>query len=60
MQPKILSFLLRIQWFIRMSEAPVGYLEFVTHPFVATSDKIKEKGFKPKFTTRDALQSRLR
>lgn len=52
----VLRFLVRIQWKLRLSRAPPGYLDFVTYPFVASNEKLKEKGFHPKFTTKETIQ----
>lgn len=55
----ILKILMKIQWFLRLSEAPPGYIDFVEHPFVATCDKFKKKGYNPQYSTLDALKSRI-
>jgi len=53
----LLKLLLKIQWFLRISEAPPGYLDFVKYSFVASVDKLKQKGFKPKYSSEEALRT---
>jgi len=55
----LLKVLLGIQWKLHISRAPPSYLDFVAHSFVATNDKIKKKGFNPKYSTEETLVSLL-
>ncbi len=53
----ILRALLWLQWKLRLSEAPSGYIDFVAYTFVGSNKKAREQGFKPEFSTKDALLS---
>jgi UDP-glucose 4-epimerase len=50
-----MKWLLWIEWKLRISEAPPSYLDFVKYPFVATSKKLQEHGFDPKFTSKETI-----
>ncbi|WP_455463186.1 NAD-dependent epimerase/dehydratase family protein [Candidatus Hodarchaeum mangrovi] len=52
---QILRTLLWIQWKLRISQAPPGYMDFVAYPFVASNQKLRKEGFNPLFTTKDTL-----
>jgi UDP-glucose 4-epimerase len=52
-----LRFFVWVQWKLRISRAPSGFLDFVAFPFVASNEKLRSKGFKPQFSTRETLRS---
>lgn len=51
----VLKVLVWLQWKLRISRAPPAYLDFVAYPFVASNEKIKKVGFRPKFSTEETL-----
>ncbi len=53
---RILKSLLWIQWMLRFSRVPPGYLDFVAYPFVASNSKIQKLGYSPRYTNEETLQ----
>ncbi|MFW9778028.1 MAG: NAD-dependent epimerase/dehydratase family protein [Candidatus Heimdallarchaeota archaeon] len=51
----LLRFIVWIQWKLRISRGPPGYLDFVAFPFVASNEKLKRMGFQPMYTSREAI-----
>ncbi|MFX0182707.1 MAG: NAD-dependent epimerase/dehydratase family protein [Candidatus Hodarchaeota archaeon] len=54
---RVLKGILWFQWKLRLSEVPPAYLDFVAYPFVVSNHKLKAQGFKPEYTTKEALLS---
>ncbi len=54
---RILKLLLWFQWKVRLSEVPPSYLDFVACPYVASSSKLQNEGFSPKYTTEETLRT---
>ena len=48
-------------WKARISEAPAGQLEFVIHPWVASTEKLKKTtGWAPRWTSREVFELTMR
>jgi UDP-glucose 4-epimerase len=41
-------------------EAPPGYVEFATHPWVVSNEKLKALGWEPKYDTRQTFEATMR
>ena len=47
-----------ILWFFHFYKTPSSYLDFVRYPFLVSNDKIrKDLGWKPQYSTKDAIES---
>jgi UDP-glucose 4-epimerase len=50
-----------LMWKLHASEAPPGLLEFTIHPWVASSEKLKEAtGWSPRWSSRDVFELTMR
>jgi hypothetical protein len=48
-------------WFLRQAETPPGNIEFVVHPWVVSTDKLKQAtGWSPRHTSREAFEITMR
>jgi UDP-glucose 4-epimerase len=53
--------LARAMWAARLSEAPPGQIEFALHPWVVSSEKLKQTtGWSPRFTSRETFEITMR
>ena len=50
-----------LMWKLRQSETPPGNIEFVIHPWVVATDRLKETtGWKPRHTSRETFEITMR
>src|SRR5436853_852971 len=50
-----------LMWKIRLSEAPPGNLHFIIHPWVVSTEKLKQTtGWQPQHTTRETFEITMR
>ena len=50
-----------LMWRLRLSETPPGNLHFIIHPWVVSTEKLKETtGWSPKYTTRETFEITMR
>jgi len=53
--------LARTMWAARLSEAPPGQIEFVLHPWIVSSEKLKRTaGWSPRHTSRETFEITMR
>jgi UDP-glucose 4-epimerase len=53
--------LARTMWAARLSEAPPGQIEFALHPWVVSSEKLKQRtGWSPRHTSRETFEITMR
>jgi UDP-glucose 4-epimerase len=53
--------LARSMWATRLSEAPPGQIEFALHPWLVSSEKLKQTtGWSPRYTTRETFEITMR
>jgi UDP-glucose 4-epimerase len=53
--------LARAMWSARLSEAPPGSIEFSLHPWIVSSDKLKQvTGWRPRHSTRETFEIAMR
>jgi UDP-glucose 4-epimerase len=53
--------LARAMWAARLSEAPPGMVDFAVHPFVVSSEKLKQTtGWSPRYTSRETFEITMR
>ncbi|MFW9854308.1 MAG: NAD-dependent epimerase/dehydratase family protein [Candidatus Thorarchaeota archaeon] len=52
---RLLRLIVWIQWKLRISKAPPGFLDFVAFPFVASNKKLMRMGFRPRYTSRETI-----
>lgn len=48
-----------LAWHLRLLSFPPGLLDYIRYPWVADTTALREAGFRPRFSTRDALHSYL-
>jgi nucleoside-diphosphate-sugar epimerase len=47
----------KAMWKLRQAEAPVGQIEFVLNPWIASNEKLKSTlGWTPRYTSREAFE----
>ncbi|MGH2803924.1 MAG: NAD-dependent epimerase/dehydratase family protein [Thermoleophilaceae bacterium] len=53
--------LARVMWAARLSEAPPGQIEFGQHPWIVSTEKLRETtGWRPKHTSRETFELTMR
>jgi len=55
----LLAPLVALGWHLRLLPFPPGLLDYIRYPWVADTGALREAGFEPRFSTRDALRSYL-
>ena len=51
----------KLMWVLRQAETPPGNLHFVLHPWVLSTQRLKETtGWKPRYTSRETFEITMR